>query len=135
MDQKWWLQYLSETIHFEGVRYTVCSLRDRAPGVIRVPKPFDHAGNSGAGAISLAHKGGATRIILLGYDCQRGPNGEAHHHGDHPRGMGNAGSLPKWPEQFERLSRRLSGVEVINCSRRTALTCFPRADLEEVLDS
>lgn len=135
MDQKWWLTYLPETVHFEGVRYTNASLRHRAPGVHKVPRPFEHHGNSGAGAISLAHKGGASRIILLGYDCQRGPNGEAHHHGDHPKGLGNAGSIDKWPGQFAAVARRLAGVEIINCSRRTALTCFPRADLEEVLRS
>lgn len=131
MDKKWWLQYLAETTAFEGVRYTTCNLRGE--GVERVP--IEHFGNSGTGAISLAHKGGAQRVVLLGYDCQRGPNGEAHHHGDHPRGLGNAGSLPKWPDQFGRLARKLEGFDIVNCSRRTALTCFRRAELEEVLDS
>ena len=89
-------------------------------------------GNSGAGAIALAAKAGASRVILLGYDCEKS-GGKVHWHGDHPAGLGNAGSMPKWPEQFKRLAASLSGVEVINCSRATALTAFPRGKLESVL--
>lgn len=94
--------------------------------------PIKAFGNSGAGAISLAVKAGASRVILLGYDCQK-TGGMVHHHGDHPAGLGNAGSMPKWPEQFKRLAASLEGVEVINCSRETALTAFPRGELESAL--
>lgn len=80
----------------------------------------------------MAAKAGASRVILLGYDCQF-TGGMAHHHGDHPPGLGNAGSLPKWPEQFKRLAASLDGVEVINCTRETALRFFPRMALEDAL--
>lgn len=89
-------------------------------------------GNSGAGAIALAAKAAASRVILLGYDCQK-TGGMVHHHGDHPEGLGNAGSMPKWPAQFANLAAAMKGVEVINCSRETALTAFPRGELESVL--
>nr|WP_288093342.1 hypothetical protein [Thauera sp.] len=93
-----------------------------------------HYNNSGAAAISLAAERGAQRILLLGYDCQR-TNGQAHWHGDHPRGLGNAGSMDKWAGSFAELAEnmRKRGVEVINCSRATALTVFPRSDLESEL--
>jgi len=133
MDRAWWLRYMAETALFEGGRYTSCNLAKRAPGVKRMP--FEHFGNSGAGAISLAAKAGASRVVLLGYDCQRGPNGEAHHHGDHPKGLGNAGSLHKWADQFGDVARRLSGVDIVNCSRRTALKAFRRDELANVLGS
>lgn len=97
-----------------------------------VHKPFRAFGNSGAGAIALAAKAGATRVVLLGYDCQV-TDGKVHHHGDHPAGLGNAGSMPKWPDQFKRLAATLAGVEVVNCSRQTALRVFPRMALEDAL--
>lgn len=88
--------------------------------------------NSGANAIALAAWHGAKRIILLGYDCQR-TGGMAHWHGDHPPSLGNAKSLPSWPEKFRQLIPLLSGTEVINCSRESALDCFPRGNLEDYL--
>jgi len=93
-----------------------------------------HYNNSGAAAISLAMYRGAKRVVMLGYDCQH-TGGKAHWHGNHPRGLGNAGSYRRWAESFVNLARDAArdGVEVINCSRETALTCFPRADLEATL--
>lgn len=118
---------------FQGDRYAPRS----RPGVKRVRHGYldgRKAMNSGAGAIAAAHHFGARRVILLGYDCQH-TGGRKHWHGDHPEGggSGNAGSVGKWPAQFLELVRHLAGVEVINCSRETALTVFPRAQLEDVL--
>lgn len=91
-------------------------------------------GNSGAGAISLAARGGAKRIILLGYDCQH-TGGKRHWHEDHPDRMGNADHkvLKLWGANFSKLAQDYSGVEIINCSRQTALQCFEQKKLEEVL--
>ena len=80
----------------------------------------------------MAVKAGASRVILLGYDCQK-TGGQVHWHGDHPEGLGNAGSMPKWAKQFEALAASVNGVEVINCSRDTALRAFPRMSLEDAL--
>lgn len=91
-------------------------------------------GNSGAGAISLAARGGAKRIILLGYDCQH-TGGKRHWHEDHPDRMGNADhkALKLWGANFSKLAQDYSDVEIINCSRQTALQCFEQKKLEEVL--
>jgi hypothetical protein len=93
--------------------------------------------NSGALAISLAAKLGASRIVMLGYDCQH-TGGKTHWHGNHPAGLGNAGSIngikgrPSWADQFKALKMNIK-VPITNASRETALTCFPRATLEESL--
>lgn len=90
-------------------------------------------GNSGAGAVALAALRGAGRVVLLGYDCQT-TRGRKHWHPDHPSVLGNAGSLPKWAEQFRQLMRAVAGeVDVINATRETALQCFPRAKLEDLM--
>ena len=88
--------------------------------------------NSGAAAIALAHQFGARRVVMLGYDCQKAGR-LVHWHGDHPAGLGNAGSMPKWPAQFAAVSRQVEGMQVVNASRATVLDCFPRVALEDAL--
>ncbi|WKT59112.1 hypothetical protein Q2E61_09245 [Microbulbifer thermotolerans] len=95
---------------------------------------FSPGGNSGAGAIALADLFGARRVILLGYDCKTGRDGRRHWHGDHPSALKNAGSLPRWPDQFEKMARRMRHLEIINATRDTALTMWPRMDLEKALN-
>lgn len=133
MDAKWWDYHREEVARvFRGDLYSHGYRR----GVQRVRHPYlgQQGQNSGAGAIALAHRFGARRVILLGYDC--GYDGARRHwHGDHPEGggSGNAGSVDKWPAQFRALRRTVPGLDIINCSRKTALTIFPRANLEDVL--
>lgn len=88
--------------------------------------------NSGVAAIALAHQFGARRVVMVGYDCQTAGK-LVHWHGDHPAGLGNAGSMSKWPAQFAKVALEVPGTEVLNASRATALTCFPRVVLEEAL--
>ena len=137
MDEAWWNHYLDEVkATFKGERFS----HGQRKGVQRVRTDYyrQQGQNSGAGAIALAHHFGARVVYLLGYDCQL-TGGKAHWHGDHPaiadpkRRLGNAGSLPKWPAQFRELIRFVPGTRIINCSRETALTVFPRARLEDVL--
>lgn len=91
--------------------------------------------NSGGNSISLAVSAGAARVVLLGFDCQFAPDGRRHWHPDHPKGKSNCLSIPKWPAMFAKVAAyaKARGVEVVNASRATALTCFPRAELEDVL--
>ncbi|HBO5821564.1 TPA: hypothetical protein L4747_005160 [Pseudomonas aeruginosa] len=127
MDAAWWRVHGEEAANAFGGE--LCAPLT-FPGVKRIR--FHHFQNSGAGAASLASFWGARRIILLGYDCQK-TGGRAHWHGDHPAVLGNAGSVDKWPAQFRQLADHLAGLDVINCSRETALEAFPRRPLEEVL--
>lgn len=129
MDAAWW------NAHIDEVRRTfrgrLINPWREMRGVERVR--FEHRRNSGAGAISLAAHWGARRIVLLGYDCQR-TGGQAHWHGDHPKGLGNAGTIDRWPAIFARLAKSMAGrVTVINATRETALTCFERRALSEAL--
>lgn len=89
--------------------------------------------NSGAGALLMAKHYGAELIIMLGYDCQVGEDGQRHWHGSHPKGLGNAGMIAKWPEQFAKVARQLQPTRVVNASRVTALECFECMSLEEAL--
>ena len=129
IDRDWWKQYAAEAERFAGERL---SMRLNRYGA--TPAGIGEHGNSGAGAISLAALRGANRVILLGYDVQYSA-GKRHWHGDHPRNLGNAGSIAQWPAHFEKVAKALPSVEIINCSRDTALRCFPRERLEVALCS
>ena len=80
----------------------------------------------------MAEQAGAARVILLGFDC-RHSNGLSHWHGDHPNHLGNAGLTDKWLENYEKLKQDFAHVDIINASRETAITCFPRARLEDLI--
>lgn len=90
--------------------------------------------NSGHQAINLASVFGAARILLLGYDVQH-TGGKSHWHGDHPRTLGNARCVANWARGFKRQAQdaRLLGIEIVNCSRVTALDCFDRAKITDCL--
>lgn len=67
MDAKWWEKHLKEVrLTFTGALY---SNNDFSKSGIIVA-PVKGFGNSGAGAIAMAAKAGAKRVIMLGYDCQ-----------------------------------------------------------------
>lgn len=90
--------------------------------------------NSGYQAIGLAYQFGAKRIILIGFDMKK-TGGKAHFFGDHPQGLRNAEGVERWVVHFGRLAKDLEheGIEVLNCTIDTALECFTRADLRDVL--
>ncbi len=110
--------------------------------------PIVKGTNSGAEAVNFAVNEGAQRIILLGYDM--GATGTGHWFGDHPEtvtveGRGVTSVEPMntmTAQQFEQQCKEFGivaeqlkgrGIECINCTRESALTCFPRATLEDVL--
>lgn len=91
-------------------------------------------GNSGYAAIDFAIKMGARKVVMLGFDAQLGTKGKSHWHADHPQPLSNAKAVNKWADQAERLAAEIpAGVQVLNASRKTAITCFDRVKLEEVL--
>ena len=129
IDLPWWKRYTEEVrATFRGH----CFSATARAGVARARAP--HFDNSGAAAVSLAAHRGARRIVMIGYDLQL-TGGHTHSHGDHPAGLGNAGSIAKWPSLFRALAARMQAmqVDVINATRETALTCFPRDTLESAL--
>lgn len=128
MDKPWWQRHAKEAMDtFAGELISTC----RFPGVAWA-RDLNHFNNSGASCISLALSRGAERVLLLAFDCQR-TGGKVHWHGDHPKGIGNAGSMPDWPARFAKLRKTYPQADIINCSRATALTMFPRRPLEECL--
>lgn len=137
MDRGFWQHYLPEIERtFSGARVGLGLMPARYRlAAMKGASGFRPYNNSGAGAISLAQYGGASRVVMLGYDLQH-TGGRAHHHADHPRPLGNARqtSVDRWVLRFGELRTRLdaAGVEYVNCSRATALD-WPRMTIEEAL--
>lgn len=141
-DLEWW-KWHKGAVAFPGLRYSVSAgaagwgvkiLRNGGTdGLALDPSTLRTGRNSGYQALNLAVHFGAKRILLLGYDMQTGPKGEAHFHGKHPRHRISPFGI--FLRKFETIARPLKdqGIEVINCSQRTALKCFPRLTLEQAL--
>lgn len=139
-DDKWWSwHYRAGAKDFAGLKYAATPRASRWPGVQVLrndgeqglcldPTGVRTGKNSGYQAINLSVHLGASRVVLLGYDMQ-GP----HFFGKHP----DKSSPPfplclrLWPTIVEPLKD--AGVEVVNCTRDTALTVFPTMRLEEAL--
>lgn len=105
------------------------------PGLGRATIHFGN--NSGYQAVNLAYIFGITRMILLGFDMKIRDD-KVHFFGDHPyhkKYQGpNSNTMKRWVFNFEQLAYDLKreGVEVLNATRDTALTCFPRVRLEDL---
>lgn len=145
-DSEWWAEYYEEAKACTGQLWTqsvghvkrdglnVVQAR-RSPGLSK--DQTIHLGNgpsnSGYQAIGLAHLAGAKRIILLGYDMKAGK--KKHHHGDHPRHLNKSLPFKAWIPQFDQLAKDLqeAGVEVLNATPGSALTCLPQVSLDECL--
>lgn len=137
-DAKWWGWHKGVPT-FPGLKYTLQPQAARWPGVQLLrnagqdglelkPDGVRTGQNSGYQAINLAVHLGAARILLLGYDMQG-----KHFFGAHPDQ-----SAPPFAICLKRFATlvaplRAAGVQILNCTRKTALTCFPCVPLETAL--
>lgn len=142
-DHQWWKKYEDDWRDFRGLRFSINKQAVQEYGCIYVPieakeglgrKGVATCSNSGYQATNLAWLLGAEQIFLIGFDMK--PKDGVHHfHGNH-QGLGNPtpNLYDRWIRGFANIHKRLKaeGVELINCSRDTALT-IPRANLEDVL--
>lgn len=87
--------------------------------------------NSGFQTINLAIHMGGNPIVLVGFDmktCEK-----RHFFGPHPgrqKGVKYEHYISRFDEAAEMLPE---GIEIINCTEKSALKCFPGRSLEDVL--
>lgn len=98
-------------------------------GVCFDPVSICTAENSGGGAINAAVHLGAKRIVLLGYDMGIDERGRRHFYDTGPAFVNSP--FLKFRKLIATMAGPLrdAGIEVLNCSRRSALDCFPLASL------
>ena len=129
---KWSLDH--SAWHTYRARYADVALLQKtgANGLEHSPTGLRSGRNSGYQAINLAVHYGAARIVLLGYDMQPS-GGRSHFFGEHPNG--SKSPYHHFRAAFETLVKPLEkkGIDVVNCTRRSALTAFRQAPLRDVL--
>jgi hypothetical protein len=119
-----------------------------AAGLSTDPRRIHHGHGSGYTMLNLAFLMGASRIVLLGYDCKYAPDysgkdlkvgsSPRHYFGEYPS------ALLHWPitsvkkgvhVEMVKLYQTVAdqgAVEIVNCTPGSAIDCFPRCDIEEV---
>lgn len=130
-DYNWW-KLNNALIDVPAQRWTSSQSASSEFG-INLFKRVNVEWHSGLRAVEFAEYQNAVRIILLGYDYSVSQG--SHWHGDHKHhllGNPNEAKCRKWRGQMKQLSHN-TNIEIINCSRETSLTCFPRAQLEDLL--
>lgn len=145
-DQSWWEWDVGqEAIRtFQGQKWTQTEawnkrlpelnyIESKSGSGLAMEGAIYQGSNSGIQAINLIYQLYKPEIIyLLGYDM-KGTKENAHWHAPHPNHISSP--WDSWVGLYNQVAadaERL-GVQIINCSRETALTCFPRQSLEEVL--
>jgi hypothetical protein len=138
----WWGHYGDTLASFPGLRYTLDPAATKWAQLLRNtgefglepdPSGVRHGQNSGYQAINLAVHLGARRIVLLGYDMGHSPHGQKYFFGNRRHVIQVPSPFAKFIYAFETLVEPLArlGICVLNASRQTALTVFPRVPLEE----
>ena len=75
---------------------------------------------------------GATKVILLGFDmCGIGTHWFGKH--DAQKGLSNNTDYTKYLPAYNSMNPEKYGLKIINCTRETALRCFPRMTLKDAL--
>lgn len=92
-----------------------------------------HGHNSTYQALHVAIHAGARCVLLLGADMGHGVHGPKYFYGDRIGQVRSPFAL--FLASFATLVEPLAaaGIEVLNCSRASALTCFPRVPLVDAL--
>ncbi len=124
-DPDWWYEN-PDAFEFKGGRYS--SVAFRSVYAIGYTEGISQESPSGLLGLHVAIALGAKRVLLLGFDMHGG-----HYFGPHKWPLSNTP-----PARFEWFKAAfgaypLRGVEVLNCTPGSALTCFPMVDLADAL--
>ena len=138
--QLWTMQEKAAAEHFE--LFHAAAMRER--DLNTEPGWINHGTHGGFQAINLAYQFGASKIILLGYDCKYVHHADCrpdqdgkcrphdiclrHWFGSHPQGWGDANHITRWLESYRTIH---CDRPIINCSPDSAVDAFPKMSLAE----
>lgn len=102
------------------------------------PALIHYGDNSGFQAVNLAAHKLAWRgtIALVGFDLRR-VAGRGHFFGEHPPALRTTkNGFAAWKKQFDAAAKLLPDtLKIVNCTPQSALSAFPKQDLEDVLSA
>lgn len=136
-DGRWWDWHRARWPSFAGrkitqdhdaaQKYGIEHIQSKPlPGFSFTPGIIHQGSNSGFQALNLAILMGARVIYLLGYDM-RAIDGRTHCFGKHPGELQQESAFSHFVRAFHRAAPdlRKKGIQVFNCSKQSALKCFP----------
>lgn len=131
-DNKWWCQN-GDRVNSPARRVSLSYNAENVYGATRFKSKVAKNGyNSGCVAIEYALRQGASKVLLLGFDCS--VKHGVHHHGKHPKSPNpDAHKCQLWMKQFDRIKKFYPSATIINCSRYTELETFEKSTLEDAL--
>ena len=147
-DRHWWGKHNPKPDQFAGVRvvgkgqWPGCeSAGLLQPGVMELywdGKRIGGGWNSGFQVLNILALWKVARIIYTGLDCKAGEGGKPHWHGHYRDGAcpnPDQRHFDRWKQGFDMAAAQVAerGIEVLNASRDTALTCFPRVELRDFI--
>ena len=109
-----------------------------APGLSTDPTYIHHHHGSGPILINLAYHYGIKRMLLIGWDMRH--KGQRHYWagGEYPKEMihytknlGPNGELIGLIKEMETIKPEDYGIEIINCTPGSSMTCFPFGNIED----
>lgn len=141
-DLEWWDYHKPD---FAGQKWTVNNaaaekhnlnhITGHSAQGLSMDNSFIHFGrNSGFQLLNLLAHFGVSRILLLGYDFQE-TSGKKHWFGNHPFPLHN---MNRWDSSLKAINGAAPdfqklGIEVVNCSRESAITAYRRSTIQEEL--
>lgn len=143
MDYAWWDYNKEKLAQFGGLIVTIkrsfkeskrVKQLEPAPHGYLEERPgfLNYTNNSGLGAILLARRLGAKRIVLFGFDNRR-VEGADNYHSRHKNQIKQE-VYNKMQKDFNYKAELLKeDTEVLNATPNTALECFPVVDPEDVM--
>ncbi len=121
--------------HGEAEQMGIKQIQSKPGAYISFDPSFIYQGaNSSFQAMNLAILFGSKRIVFLGLDLMT--DGDKTHWHEYPEKFKRrCPGYPTFKKSFEDVAQTLqdNDIEVINASRRTALTCFKQMTIEEAL--
>lgn len=139
-DEAWW-KANPEAVQCGGIKVAMEALPGKHPEFPEDVKVLRNTGregfdpfpdclrthnNGGIQAVQVAVHAGAARILLLGFDMRGG-----HWHEAHPNGDTSDKQFLRWIDRARGLAK--APVDIVNCTEGSALDCFRRESLDDVL--
>lgn len=145
-DYLWWIRPdVDGAKGFQGKKLTVSpevlghypdvTLLDRTgrEGFEPEPGKIRTGGHGGFAALHFAIQQGAEKVLLLGYDLQPNAEGRHHVHPEHPGGDHPCQNDKRMVYYSLLPTLEHRQIQVVNCSRATSLTTFPRGEVTTCL--
>lgn len=113
-------------------------VRGGAPLPMSIDRGRLEGSNSGTCAMNLAFQMKPTRVFMLGFDMQPGPQGEKHWYPDYPWGGGpKSATMLSWAEEFDYIASqfRQARIDVFNVNHRSQISAFPMLRYEQFLET